>query len=91
MSGGKACTCPAGIKVRRPWVVLHRRCNHSAFNGYRYTPSVYSAVSCVTCGAVWRTKAAYVSALPDAGTYARAISGIDQRATAKLVEGLRKS
>ena len=50
------------------WVVLQRECNYSAFNGYRYTPSDYSAVACRApgCGRVWRTKAAYVGGLPDA-------------------------
>jgi hypothetical protein len=40
-------------------------CNYSAFNGYHFTPSDYSAVQCLTCGASWRTKAKYVSDLPD--------------------------
>ncbi|GAA3085622.1 hypothetical protein GCM10020000_88090 [Streptomyces olivoverticillatus] len=60
-----ACRTPA----HRPlWVVLQRRCNHSAFNGYRRTPSAYSRVLCTApgCAAAWRTKAAYVDDLPDA-------------------------
>ncbi len=44
--------------------VGQRLCNHSAFNGYRWTPSKYSAVHCLDCGRVWRTKAD-VSHLPD--------------------------
>lgn len=48
------------------WRVLDRHCNHSAFNGGRYTPSEYSACKCLKCGAVWRTKADYVALLPDA-------------------------
>ncbi|MFB6881405.1 hypothetical protein ACFCY8_11270 [Streptomyces noursei] len=55
--------------AHRPlWVVVQRRCNHSAFNGYRRTPSLYSRVECTVpgCAAAWRTKAAYVSRLPDA-------------------------
>jgi hypothetical protein len=50
------------------WVVLQRKCNHSAFNGYHWTPSDYSSVRCghPGCGRVWRTKAAYVDSLPDA-------------------------
>jgi hypothetical protein len=55
MSGGTACKCkPRTVRV------LQYRSNHSAFNGYRHTRSAYSAVECVTCGARWRTKAAYV-------------------------------
>lgn len=50
------------------WVVLDRKCNYSAFNGYRRTRSAWSSVRCdhPGCGRVWRTKAAYVSRLPDA-------------------------
>lgn len=64
--GGGACGDglrghPAGA-VR----VLTRRGNHSAFSGYRFTPSDYSSCRCLTCGAYWRTNAAYVDALPDA-------------------------
>ena len=50
---------------RATWEVWQRRCNHSAFNGYRSTSSDYSQVHCRTCGAVWRTKAAYVNNLDD--------------------------
>lgn len=61
MSGGRACNCkPRNIEV------LQRKCNHSAFNGYRYTPSDYSLVRCLKCGAVWRTKAKYVDKALDA-------------------------
>jgi uncharacterized Zn finger protein len=61
MSGGTACKCrPRDIEV------LQRRCNYSAFNGYKRTPSDYSTVRCRKCGAVWRTKAAYVDSAPDA-------------------------
>lgn len=51
---------------RRHWRVLMRNANRSAFNGYRRTPSDYSAVRCPACHLVWRTKAAYVATLPDA-------------------------
>ena len=62
MSGGTVCKCnPRDAQ----WEVWQRKCNHSAFNGGRYTPSAWSSVHCVTCGALWRTKAAYVNALPD--------------------------
>lgn len=65
MSGGPSCR----NRDHRPsWVVVHRRCNFSAFNGYHYTPSDYSLVLCMEpqCGLRWRTKAEYVDALPDA-------------------------
>ena len=60
--------CPERKKhVRdRNWVVSQRMCNHSAFNGYHYTPSDYSTVRCKSCGAVGRTKADYVALLRDA-------------------------
>ena len=48
------------------WVVECRNHNHSAFNGYRMTPSAYSQVRCLECRARWRTKAAYVDDLPAA-------------------------
>jgi hypothetical protein len=53
---------------RASWVVLQRKGNYSAFNGYHWTPSAYSAVKCRApgCNRVWRTKAAYVDELPDA-------------------------
>lgn len=63
MSGALACRNPA----HRPgWVVLVRQANYSAFNGYRRTPSAYSAVRCTLCPRSWRTRAAYVATLPDA-------------------------
>lgn len=66
MSGGKICQCPEAGKPldQRRWRVLDYKCNHSAFNGYHQTPSDYSALTCKGCGAVWRTKAAYVDRLP---------------------------
>lgn len=45
--------------------VVQRMCNHSAFNGYRYTPSDYSEVRCQECEWPWRTKAKYVSSIGD--------------------------
>lgn len=67
MSQPFSCSCPERKKpVReRLWVVLQRLCNHSAFNGYHYTPSDYSTVECLSCGRVGRTKAAYVDRLRD--------------------------
>jgi hypothetical protein len=62
MSGGKACT---NQDHRTRWVVLVRKANYSAFNGGRRTVSDYSELHCRQCGAVWRTKAAYVDELPD--------------------------
>lgn len=61
-----ACVCDERTRAPkyRNWVVLDYRCNYSAFNGYHYTPSDYSAVRCKSCGKWWRTKAAYVDVLP---------------------------
>ena len=46
------CRCEERSKpVReRNWVVVQLRCNHSAFSGYRMTPSDYSTVRCLRCG-----------------------------------------
>ena len=65
MSGGRACSCAERSKpaAQRNWTVLALRSNHSAFNGYRLAESDYSEVRCATCGARWRTKAAYVADL----------------------------
>lgn len=63
MSGGTACRS----QDHRPaWRVVVRGANYSAFNGGRRTPSPYSQLQCGECGAAWRTKAAYVAAIPDA-------------------------
>lgn len=50
------------------WRVVERQHNYSAFSGYHYTPSDYSRVCCLDCGASWRTKAGYVATLPDVTT-----------------------
>jgi hypothetical protein len=54
------CTCAN----RDAWRIVTYRGNHSAFSGYRFTPSDYSEVACHRrfggCGARWRTKAKYV-------------------------------
>lgn len=65
MSGGFFCECH-GTRAERMehWEITAYRCNYSAFNGYRYTPSRYSEVHCKKCGQFWRTKAAYVRRLP---------------------------
>ena len=67
MSQGLSCKCGEGRKPipGRRWVVLQRNGNYSAFNGYHWTPSDYSAVQCHVCGAIWRTKADFVLSLPD--------------------------
>lgn len=57
MSQGQACDHrPREEHV----VVVTYHGNYSAFAGYQFTPSDYSAVLCVTCGARWRTNAAWV-------------------------------
>jgi len=64
MSGGRACRNRAH---RQSWRVMQRQCNHSAFNGYRLTYSEYSTLICMApgCTGCWRTRAAYVGAIPD--------------------------
>ena len=47
------------------WRVHTRRANYSAFNGYHWTPSAYSALHCTNCGHCWRSKAKYVDKIPD--------------------------
>lgn len=60
-----ACTCCERRKpvAERRWLILTYKANHSAFNGYHWTPSAYSALQCVNCQATWRTRAAYVEKL----------------------------
>jgi hypothetical protein len=69
MSGGQVCCC-RGYRLAKSkddkkywqqkyWRVTDFRCNHSAFNGYHWTASDYSAVTCLCCGRFWRTKADY--------------------------------
>lgn len=67
MSGGTKCKCPESKKpvVERNWFVAQRKCNHSAFSGYHYTPSDYSSIHCLSCQRAWRTKAGYVDSLPN--------------------------
>lgn len=74
MSGGESCKCserkePLTVadgsnRPARLWRVSQYRCNHSAFNGYHRTPSDYSSITCIRCGAHWRTKAPYADSLP---------------------------
>jgi hypothetical protein len=47
-------------------VVSARKCNFSAFNGYRQTPSRFSEVLCIDEALRWRSAAAMVDLLPDA-------------------------
>ncbi|MFA5323306.1 MAG: hypothetical protein WC373_11600 [Smithella sp.] len=65
MSCGGFCTCDERKKPldQRNWKVFARNSNHSAFNGRKWTPSNYSAVRCLSCQAIWRTKAKYVNHL----------------------------
>lgn len=67
MSGGACCKCPSVTDEyrRQHWRVWQRRCNYSAFNSHRYTPSAWSLVCCLICSALWRTKARYVDQLKD--------------------------
>ena len=60
----RAAKCP-GCRSRRV-VVVDRCCNYSAFSGYHWTASDYSRLRCLDCGTFWRTKARFVSTLPDA-------------------------
>ena len=67
MSSGVACVCPGTLAEKiKHWLVIDYKCNYSAFNGYHYTPSDYSAVVCTNddCRGSWRTKADYVDDLP---------------------------
>lgn len=67
MSGGTICKCPESKRpiAERKWRVLNYRCNYSAFSGYHYTSSDYSAICCDECDRSWRTKAGYVEKLLD--------------------------
>lgn len=63
MASGMSCKAK---DHRAHWHVIARKHNRSHFNGRHWTPSAYSAVRCPICRATWRTKAAYVTTLPDA-------------------------
>lgn len=67
MSAGVYCRCSErSVPLeRRRWVVVQRYCNHSAFNGYHETLSLWSSVRCLICWGIWRTKANYVPQLRD--------------------------
>jgi hypothetical protein len=83
MSGKVACKCRP-----RNLVVTQRRCNHSAFSGYRFTPSDYSAVKCLECGQHWRTKAGYVRDFPGAP---ERWAGMDLDQIKKVIEARKVS
>jgi hypothetical protein len=61
------CKCGERKKpiAERNWTVTQYKCHHSAFNGYRYTPSDYSTVVCnnLLCHGCGRTKAKFVDEL----------------------------
>jgi hypothetical protein len=69
MSASFHCHPHCGERAKAPedrnWGVINRECNFSAFNGYRYSPSDYSKLVCLTCGAVGHTKAKHVSKIRD--------------------------
>jgi hypothetical protein len=62
------CRCEERRKPvgERNWGVIMRCYHRSAFAGGHWTPSDYSTVVCLTCGAIGRTKAQYVEKLRDA-------------------------
>jgi hypothetical protein len=65
MNAGNACRQPH----HKPyWRVVQRNCNHSAFNGYHWTPSDYSMIICMVqgCPGCWRSKGRFVADIPDA-------------------------
>ena len=54
------------VRAHRPmWRVRVRKGNYLTFNGRKFTPSAYSEVVCPTCRCSWRTKGAFVDAVPD--------------------------
>ena len=65
MSLSFGCHCEERKKPlnERDWTILQYKHHHSAFNGYRRTPSDYSSVTCNRCHAWGRTKAAWVDDL----------------------------
>lgn len=59
------CQDPRQHRAGGAWRILHYKHNHSAFSGYRETDSDYSEILCLECHRTWRTKAKYVSTLPE--------------------------
>lgn len=76
-----ACTCaerkePLVVTTKRPprlWRIVKYKHHNSSYNGYRATPSRYSEVCCLRCGARWRTAAKYVGELKVAAVVELAI------------------
>lgn len=68
MSQSFNCHCAERKKpvIERAWFVCQRNEQRSAFNGYHPQYSEHSTVVCGQCRATGRTKASYVSLLPDA-------------------------
>lgn len=65
MSQGSPCRCSGTQQEKmKNWYVVVFHGNYSAFNGSRFTPSDYSAITCKVCQGCWRTKAGYVYQLP---------------------------
>ena len=78
MSDSFNCKCAERRKPieEREWEITQYMCNHSAFNGYHWTPSDYSTVVChgkledgTECPGCGRTKANYVFSLWLRGKY----------------------
>ena len=67
MSAGSSCTCGRKRGDHTDLVVIALKGNCSAFNGYHWTRSDWSAVRCLRagCSGNWRTKADYVYDLPN--------------------------
>lgn len=64
MSKGIVCKCPGPIADRlKNFEILTYKGNYSAFNGYKFEPSIYSSLRCKVCQSVWRSKATYVNKL----------------------------
>ena len=58
--------CPRCKADEEKLVDTTRNGNHSAFNGGRFQRSRYSALLCLGCGSIWRSKAAGCWRLRDA-------------------------
>ena len=67
MSSYTVCTCGRKRGDYTDLVVIARRSNHSAFNGYHFTPSNFSHIVCTRKGCCGnrRSDAPYVENLPD--------------------------
>ncbi|PCJ18297.1 MAG: hypothetical protein COA96_16900 [SAR86 cluster bacterium] len=61
MGGDVTCKCKP-----REVMVVNRKGRCSAFDGYHPMHSDYSAVKCLHCGHIWRSKAAWVDHMPTA-------------------------